>query len=63
MEDSRKEVNSNEQKADFLNKLIFSLEETEGKLEKAYRKENYEQFRIMKEFILKIQKKISETIR
>lgn len=44
----------------FLNKLIVLLEEAELKLEQAYKKNNPEQLKAIKEYILKIQKKIDE---
>ena len=44
----------------FLNKLIRVLEEAELKLEEAYKKNNPEQVKAIKEYILKIQKKIDE---
>lgn len=44
----------------FLNKLIIVLEEAELKLEQAYKKNNPEQLKAIKEYILKIQKKIDE---
>ncbi len=47
----------------FLNQLIMTLEEAELKLEQAYKKNNPEQVKAVKEFILKIQKKISEEIK
>ncbi|MEK6833694.1 MAG: hypothetical protein AABY32_06635 [Nanoarchaeota archaeon] len=47
----------------FLNQLIITLEGAESKLEQAYKKDNPEQLKAIKEFILKIQKKISEEIK
>lgn len=47
----------------FLNQLIMTLEGAESKLEEAYRKNNPEQVKAIKEFIIKIQKKISEEIK
>jgi hypothetical protein len=44
----------------FLNQLIISLEESELKLEQAYKRDKPEQVKAIKEFILKIQKKLSE---
>jgi hypothetical protein len=44
----------------FLNKLIIALEEAEIKLEQAYKKNNSEQVKAIKEYILKIQQKIDE---
>jgi predicted KAP-like P-loop ATPase len=46
----------------FLNQLIISLEEAELKLEQAYKKEKHEQVKAIKEFILKIQKKLEEAM-
>jgi hypothetical protein len=62
-EDGKKEGNSAQQKADLLAQLANSLEQAEEKLEKYYMKEDHEQFKVMREFILKTQKRISETIR
>ncbi len=47
----------------FLNQLIISLEKTEEKLEEAYIKKRHEQFKVMRDFMIKLQKKISETIK
>jgi hypothetical protein len=47
----------------FLNQLIISLEEAELKLEQAYKRNKPEQVKAIKEFILKIQKKLSEEIK
>jgi len=47
----------------FLNQLIMTLEGAELKLEQAYKKNNPEQVKAIKEFILKIQKKISEEMK
>ena len=44
----------------FLNQLYGSLEEAEKKLKEAYTKNKSEQFKAIKEFILKLQKKIEE---
>ena len=46
----------------FLHQLILTLEEAEIKLEEAYKKENPLHFNNMKEFILKVQNKISEEV-
>lgn len=46
----------------FLNQLVISLEQAELKLEEAYKKQNYSQFQSIKEFILKLQKKIDEFV-
>jgi hypothetical protein len=47
----------------FLNQLIMTLDGAELKLEQAYKKNNPEQVKAIKEFILKIQKKISEEMK
>ena len=47
----------------FLGQMVISLEEAEVKLEEAYKKKKPEQFRSIKEFILKLNKKISEAIK
>jgi hypothetical protein len=44
----------------FLNRLILTLEEGELKLEEAYQKNNSEQVKAIKEYLLKLQKKIEE---
>lgn len=46
----------------FLHQLILTLEEAEIKLEEAYKRENTLHFNNMKEFILKVQNKISEEV-
>jgi hypothetical protein len=46
-----------------LNQLTMTLQEGTLKLEEAYKKNNPEQVKAIKEFILKIQKKIDEEIR
>jgi len=43
----------------FLNQLLISLEESESKLEQAYKKNKPEQVKAIKEFILKLQIKIT----
>lgn len=43
----------------FLNQLLISLEESESKLEQAYKKDKPEQLKAIKEFILKLQIKIT----
>jgi hypothetical protein len=43
----------------FLNQLLISLEESELKLEQAYKKDKPEQLKAIKEFILKLQIKIT----
>jgi len=47
----------------FLNQLIKSLEEAESNLEKAYKKEDYENFNKSKRVMLKIQKEISNILK
>jgi len=46
----------------FLNQLIASLDESEEKLEEAYKKKDSEEFDRTKRFILKIQKQINEIL-
>jgi hypothetical protein len=46
----------------FLNQLIGSLKQAEAKLEEAYKKNDSEGLTKYKNFILNIQKKISEAI-
>lgn len=62
-ENEKKEVSSSDQKISFLNQLIISLEQSEEKLEESYIKENHEQFKITRDFMIKIQQKISETLK
>lgn len=57
----KKEALSGEDVA-FLNQAYGSLEEAEKKLEEAYRKNKPEQFKSVKEFILKIQRKMGEVL-
>jgi len=47
----------------FLNQLIRTLEEAELKLEQAYEKNNPEQVKAIKQFILKIQTRIDGVLR
>ncbi len=47
----------------FLKQLVKSLEEAESKLEKAYKKKDYEKFNKSKKIMLKIQKQIEEIIK
>tara|TARA_Y100000296_G_C5091688_1_gene215176 strand:- start:548 stop:736 length:189 start_codon:yes stop_codon:yes gene_type:complete len=47
----------------FLNHLIKSLEESGLKLEEYYVKKDHKNFKKIKNFMLKIQKKISEIVR
>ena len=51
------------EESSFLSQLILTLEQAELKLEEAYEKKNPTQFKYMKEFILKIQKKIGEELK
>jgi exonuclease VII small subunit len=53
-------VNEN---TEVLKQLVESLEKAEEKLERAYKKENHEDFKKTKNFILDAQKKISEIIK
>jgi hypothetical protein len=46
----------------FLNQLVNSLGEASEKLEKAYEKDDYENFDKSKKLMLKIQKEISDII-
>jgi len=48
--------------APFLNQLVMTLEEAELKLEQAYKKDKPEQVKAIKDFILKVQKKIAEEL-
>lgn len=59
--ETKKERESQEG-ASFLNQLIMTLEEAELKLEQAYKKDKPEQVKVIKDFILKIQKKIAEEL-
>lgn len=58
---SKKEKTSED--SSFLSQLILTLEQAELKLEESYEKNNSTQFKYMKEFILKIQKKIEEELK
>ncbi len=62
MRDNKKEGAKSDGNYSFLYQLIISLEEAELKLEESFRKRNKLQFENMKEFILKIQAKISEEV-
>lgn len=44
----------------FLNKLIIALDEGSLKLEEAYKKNNSEQVKAIKEYLMKVHKKIDE---
>lgn len=63
MDIKRKKAGELSEGISFLHQLIMSLEEAELKLEQAYKKNKPEQVKVIKEFILKIQKKIAEEIR
>jgi hypothetical protein len=56
----KKRLNDLSEGVSFLNQLVMTLEGAELKLEQAYKKDKPEQVKAIKEFILKIQKKISE---
>ena len=45
-----------------LNQLTMTLQEAELKLEESYKKNNSEQVKVLKEFIIKVQKKIAEEL-
>ena len=47
----------------FLDQLINSLKKAELRLEKAYKKKNYDSFNEAKKLILEIQKKISNVLK
>jgi hypothetical protein len=47
----------------FINQLVITLEESELKLEQAYKKDKPEQVKAIKEFILKLQSKLSEELK
>jgi len=44
----------------FLNQMVSSLEQSELKLEQAYRKKKPNQFNAVKQFVLKLNKKIAD---
>jgi hypothetical protein len=46
----------------FLNQLLISIEQSELKLEQAYKRNKPEQVKAIKEFILKMQKRLSEEL-
>lgn len=46
-----------------LNQLITTLEEAELRLEQAYKKNNPEQVKTLKEFIIKVKNRIDEEIK
>lgn len=47
----------------FVAQLVKALEETEIKLEEFYNKKDYNNFDKAKEFIIKVQQKINESLR
>ncbi len=47
----------------FLNQLVKSLEEANEKLERAYKKEDYNEFNKSKKIMLKMQNEISDIIK
>jgi hypothetical protein len=63
MDFERKKGEESSEGISFLNQLIISLEESELKLEQAYKKNKPEQVKAIKEFILKLQKKLSEEMK
>ncbi len=50
------------QDLDSLNQIVLSLEQAEEKLEYSYNKKKPEQFNAIKQFILKLNKKITEIV-
>lgn len=48
---------------ELLNRLIVVLEEGVNKLEEAYKKNNYEQVKAIKEYLMNIHKKIEEELK
>lgn len=62
MDVERKKEGESHEGISFLNQLVMSLEESELKLEQAYKKNKPEQLKAIKEFILKLQKKLAEEI-
>ncbi len=62
---NNKEVKSGDpsESISFLNQLVRTLEEAELKLEQAYKKNNPEQVKAIKQFILKIQVRIDEVLK
>ncbi len=51
-----------EREASFLRQMVISLDQAELKLEEAYRKKKPEQFKSIKIFILKLNKRIAEAL-
>lgn len=58
----KKESVSYGENPDFLNQLIISLEQAEIKMEQAYKRKKTEQFNAAKQFLLKLNKKIAESL-
>jgi hypothetical protein len=58
-----KKKGSDDDVISLLNQLIVSLEQAEERLEVAYKKEKHEQFREIRDFMLKMQKRISDIVR
>jgi hypothetical protein len=46
----------------FLNQIVMTLEQAEIKMEQSFRRKKNEQFNAAKQFILKLNKKISEEL-
>jgi hypothetical protein len=46
----------------FLNQIVVSIEQAEIKLEQAYRKKRVDQFNAIKQFIIKLNKKVLEVV-
>ncbi len=57
------EKSDDEGELSFLSQMVISLEEAESKLEEAYNNKKPEQFKAIKEFILKLNKRIEEVIK
>lgn len=58
----KKEGGFSDQDLESLNQIALSLEQAEEKLEHAYKRKKPEQFNAIKQFILKLNKKIMENI-
>ncbi len=59
----KKSLKIHDEDISLLKQLIMSLDQAEKKLEEAHRKKKPEQFKAVKEFILKLQKRISEVVK
>lgn len=57
-----KEVIPNKEDLKFINQMVLSLEQAELKLEQAYKRKKPEQFNATKQFIVKLNKKIMDSI-